>query len=65
MKDKKNGYESDRLTGRGEGRQGVDKAPGEETPQNTRQVVRDTQKDKKVDGDPGEENTGSREQQAR
>lgn len=63
MKDKKNGHASDRLTGRGEGRQGVDKAPGEETPQDTRQVVQETQKDKKVDGDPREENTGSREQQ--
>jgi hypothetical protein len=32
--------------------QGIDKAPGEETSQSTRQVVEETQKGKKVDADP-------------
>jgi len=43
----------DDLTGKGHGRQGIDKAPGEETSQDEKNVVADTQKGKnKVDGDP-------------
>lgn len=37
---------------RGHGPQGIDKAPGEETPQDNVQFVQETQKGKKVDGDP-------------
>ena len=40
----------------GRGPQGVDKAPGEETSQNTENFVAETQKGKnKVDGDPSKE----------
>ena len=43
----------DDLTGKAHGRQGVAKAPGEETAQDEKNVVADTQKAKnKVDGDP-------------
>ena len=43
----------DDMTNKGLGPQGIDKAPGEETSQNTEHVVYDTQKGKnKVDGDP-------------
>jgi hypothetical protein len=43
-------------TGRGHGPQGIDKAPGEETSQDTENVVAQTQKGKnKVDGDPSKE----------
>jgi hypothetical protein len=46
----------DDMTSKGHGRQGVDKAPGEETSQDTDNVVYDTQKGKnKVDGDPSKE----------
>lgn len=42
--------------GRGHGPQGIDKAPGEETAQDTENVVAETQKGKnKVDGDPSKE----------
>lgn len=45
----------DNLTGKGHGRQGNDKAPGEETAQHTQNVVSDTQRGKnKVDGDPSQ-----------
>jgi hypothetical protein len=53
---------SDKNTGRemankGRGPQGIDKAPGEETAQDTENVVAQTQKGKnKVDGDPTQEN---------
>ena len=44
------------MTSKGHGAQGIDKAPGEETPQDIENVVYDTQKGKnKVDGDPSEE----------
>ncbi len=44
---------SENLAGRGHGPQGNDKAPGEETSQDTENVVAQTQKGKtKVDGDP-------------
>ncbi len=36
----------------GDGPQGVDKAPGEETSEDNVQFVQQTQKGKKVDGDP-------------
>jgi hypothetical protein len=43
----------DDMTSKGHSRQGVDKAPGEETPMDTDNVVYETQKGKnKVDGDP-------------
>jgi hypothetical protein len=41
---------------RGHGPQGIDKAPGEETAQDTENVIAETQKGKnKVDGDPSKE----------
>ena len=44
------------MSGKGHGRQGVDKAPGEETAQDTKNIVQDTQKGKnKVDGDQSRE----------
>ena len=43
----------DDLTGKGHGKQGVDKDPGEETPQDEQTVISNTQRGKnKVDGDP-------------
>lgn len=46
----------DDMTGKGHDRQGVDKAPGEETAQDTQNVVSETQRGKnKVDGDPSKE----------
>jgi hypothetical protein len=43
----------DYITGRGHGPQGIDKAPGEETPEDMENMVYETQKGKnKVDGDP-------------
>lgn len=46
----------DDMTSKGHGRQGVDKAPGEETAQDLEDVVSDTQRGKnKVDGDPEKE----------
>jgi len=60
MKDK-NGQEGtpqrqDYITGRGHGPQGTDKAPGEETSQDTENMVYETQKGKnKVDGDPSKD----------
>lgn len=46
----------DDLTNKGHGRQGIDKAPGEETAQDTQNVVADTQKGKnKEDGDPSKQ----------
>ena len=40
---------------RGHGPQGVDKAPGEETPQDNVQFIAESQKGKKVDRDPEDE----------
>ncbi len=46
----------DDITDKGHGPQGIDKAPGEETSQDTENVVYETQKGKnKVDGDPSKE----------
>jgi hypothetical protein len=43
----------DDMTSKGHGRQGVDKAPGEETAQDAQNVTQETQRGKnKVDGDP-------------
>ena len=43
----------DEIASKGHGSQGVDKAPGEETAQDTENVVQETQRGKnKVDGDP-------------
>lgn len=43
----------DYKTGKSYGRQGIDKAPGEETAENAENVISNTQKAKnKVDGDP-------------
>lgn len=58
MQEKKNNHQNDRMTGSGEGPQGVDKAPGEETSQHRTEVVKETQKNKKVDADPRQENNG-------
>lgn len=58
MQDQNNNNADSRLnapddkTGKGHGQQGIDKAPGEETPQDIDPVVYETQKGKnKVDGD--------------
>jgi hypothetical protein len=46
----------DDMTGKGLGRQGVDKAPGEEPTQDTTNFIAETQRGKnKVDGDPSKE----------
>ena len=46
----------DNVTSKGHGRQGVDKAPGEQTSQDLQNVVQETQRGKnKVDGDPTKE----------
>lgn len=46
----------DDITSKGHDRQGVDKAPGEETAQDMQNVVSETQRGKnKVDGDPSKE----------
>ena len=51
----KNSMQDD-ATSKGHGRQGIDKAPGEETAQDKANVVSDTQRGKnKVDGDPSKE----------
>jgi hypothetical protein len=42
--------------------QGVDNAPGEETSENNIQFVQQTQKGKKVDGDPSQESDQPGEQ---
>lgn len=45
------------FAGKQHGPQGIDKAPGEETSQDTENVVAQTQKGKgKVDGDPSQQN---------
>jgi hypothetical protein len=47
------GRDSENFPGKGHGAQGIDKAPGEESSQDTENVVVQTQKGKnKVDGDP-------------
>ena len=47
--------EREYLTDKSHGPQGVDKAPGEETPADNENVVAETQKGKnKVDGDPSQ-----------
>jgi hypothetical protein len=43
------------MTSGGQGPQGVDKAPGEETTEENVQFTKETQKGKKVDGDPSKE----------
>ena len=46
----------DDMPNRGHGAQGIDKAPGEETAEDTQNVAQETQKGKnKVDGDPSKE----------
>lgn len=45
----------DDLSGKDKGMQGIDKAPGVETPGDTQQVVQETQRGKKVDADPSQE----------
>lgn len=61
MTDKQNRNEqnpqgnSDEMTGRGKGPQGVDKAPGEETSKDAEHVTMETQKGKKVDADPSKD----------
>lgn len=44
-----------RLNTPGQGPQGVDKAPGEETAQDNVQFTQETQKGKKVDANPSQE----------
>jgi hypothetical protein len=54
----------DDMTSKGHDRQGIDKAPGEETSQDLQNVVGDTQKGKnKVDGDPSKESDRPIEQE--
>ena len=53
----------DDMTSKGHGRQGVDKAPREETAVDRQNIVSETQKGKnKVDGDPSRESDQSIEQ---
>lgn len=53
--DNRNALQDD-MTSKGHDRQGIDKAPGEETAQDTANVVADTQRGKnKVDGDPSQQ----------
>ena len=57
-RNQKNNFDplKDDMTGKGHDRQGNDKAPGEETAQDTQNVVADTQRAKnKVDGDRSKE----------
>ena len=57
-RNQKNNFDTlkDDMTAKGHDRQGIDKAPGEETAQDTQNVVADTQRGKnKVDGDPSKE----------
>ncbi len=54
----------DDMTGKNNDRQGIDKAPGEETAGNTENVVSETQKGKnKVDGDMSKESDRPLEQE--
>jgi hypothetical protein len=48
---------------RGHGPQGIDKAPGEETPQDIVPFTQETQKGKKVDADPEQESDKPASQQ--
>ncbi len=50
-----NGGEINKLDNRGHGPQGIDKAPGEETPQDDVQFIQQSQKGKKVDADLSDE----------
>ncbi len=50
-----NGGEINKLFNRGHGPQGIDKAPGEETPQDDVQFIQQSQKGKKVDADLSDE----------
>ncbi len=50
------------ITDAGIGPQGVDKAPGEETSEYNVQFTQQTQKGKKVDGDPSKESDKPNEQ---
>jgi hypothetical protein len=53
----------DDMTNKGHDRQGIEKAPGEETAQNMENVVADTQRGKnKVDGDPARKSDQPTEQ---
>jgi hypothetical protein len=57
-RNQKNNFDplKDDMTSKGHDRQGIDKAPGEETAQDMENVVSDTQRGKnKVDGDPEKE----------
>ncbi|MBD0294258.1 MAG: hypothetical protein ICV51_04325 [Flavisolibacter sp.] len=54
---------SDPNANRGHGAQGIDKAPGEETAQDTMNMAQETQKGKKVDRDPSQEQDEPLEQQ--
>jgi hypothetical protein len=42
-------------SGKGEGMQGIDKAPGEEPSEGSDNFIREAQKGKKVDADPSKE----------
>jgi len=56
-------YKNDNnITNNGKGPQGVDKAPGEETSEENVQFTQQTQKGKKVDGDPSKESDQPSEQ---
>ena len=49
--ERNNGGEINKLDNPGHGPQGIDKAPGEETPQDDVHFVQQSQKGKKVDAD--------------
>lgn len=54
---------ADQAANKGHGPQGIDKAPGEETPQDNVQFTQETQKGKKVDADPEQESDKPLQQQ--
>ena len=62
QKDKQSA-QNDRLTGKGHGAQGIDKAPGEEPAQDNVNFSQDAFKGKKVDGDPSKESDRPAEQE--
>ena len=55
MQHKSDRNNADEAANRGHGPQGIDKAPGEETPQDTVPFTQESQKGKKVDADPTQE----------
>lgn len=62
QKDKGQTAKNNRLSGKGHGPQGIDKAPGEEPAQDDVNFTQEAFKGKKVDGDPSKESDRPAEQ---